>query len=949
MELINNYTQNICNRAVSMLIAVVVGLLISSQTSAQSYSGPFVITKGGTYTGNWESRDSEVPAVEIKTSEPVTIINSNIRGAGYLIKSWSYRANITVRNTNGYGLPPTPWRSYKKPRRFLIVDDFRNVVVENCYMEGTAGIALSVRYSGNGTESETIKIRYNKAKNIDGRVYGGMEISNFVKFNFRGEVPHAEIAWNEVFNEPNNSLVEENINLYNSRGTPHSPIRIHNNFLKGAYPIPATASVYSGGGILSDSPQDGKSDPKSMVTAHLKVYENHTVNIGQHNYGIASGNNIEVYNNRAINSGLFDDGTPMNTYNNGLYGYDYYKTGATFNNVMRDNVIGVMRKDYRVESNYFPDGTVKDVNNTFLPGKITKQDEINEYNTWLQKVQRNGLTIGPASQSNANKAPAVSIASPAANATHEHGKALTITANASDPDGSISKVEFFDAGNKLGEATQSPYAITIDKPKMGSYYLTATAIDNKGATSTSSAVSITISNKPSQNDNNGNGNGNNGNGNNNGGNSGQPITGAITREFWDDVHGGIGDIPVSKKPYATSTLNTFEAPSNVGDNYGQRLSGYITAPATGEYTFWISGDDMAELWLSSSESPSQKEKIASVGSWTGTREWDKFSSQQSRKIRLEAGKRYYIEALHVEGGGGDHLAVGWQLPSGAMERPIGGNRFSADVAEAPATNGSLTRELWDDVHGGIGDIPVSKAPYATSTLNTFEAPSNVGDNYGQRLSGYITAPATGDYTFWISGDDMAELWLSSSESPSQKEKIASVGSWTSAREWDKFSSQQSRKIRLEAGKRYYIEALHVEGGGGDHLAVGWQLPGGAMERPIGGNRLSPIDLIYTASSTSNATLAEEFNPSFTEKVAAYPNPFSDRLMIDFSGQEAEITQLALYDQSGKLVYRKEAKELNAGNRSLELDLTGMDIKSGLFILKYVDSEGKSGNMKVIKK
>src|SRR5687768_11239910 len=71
------------------------------------YSKPLVITKGGTYTGNWESRNSEIPAVDVRTSEPVIIINSNIRSAGYLIRSWGNESDITVKHTRGYGLPPT--------------------------------------------------------------------------------------------------------------------------------------------------------------------------------------------------------------------------------------------------------------------------------------------------------------------------------------------------------------------------------------------------------------------------------------------------------------------------------------------------------------------------------------------------------------------------------------------------------------------------------------------------------------------------------------------------------------------------------------------------------------------------------------------------------------------------------------------------------------------------
>src|SRR5690606_10271765 len=120
------------------------------------------------------------------TSEPVIIENSFIRGAGPLIRSLGQNADITIRNTKGYGLPPTPWRDYKKPRRFLALDVFKNVVVENCYLENTAGIYLGGQYTGNSTPSNTVKIRYNKVRNIDGRIHDGLEIAQFVQFNFRG-------------------------------------------------------------------------------------------------------------------------------------------------------------------------------------------------------------------------------------------------------------------------------------------------------------------------------------------------------------------------------------------------------------------------------------------------------------------------------------------------------------------------------------------------------------------------------------------------------------------------------------------------------------------------------------------------------------------------------------------------------------------------------------------
>src|SRR5436309_9547809 len=69
-------------------------------------SAPIVITKGGTYTGTWESASRLVPAVTIATSAPVTIINSTVRGPGNLIINTADHVNVTIKNTKAYGVNP---------------------------------------------------------------------------------------------------------------------------------------------------------------------------------------------------------------------------------------------------------------------------------------------------------------------------------------------------------------------------------------------------------------------------------------------------------------------------------------------------------------------------------------------------------------------------------------------------------------------------------------------------------------------------------------------------------------------------------------------------------------------------------------------------------------------------------------------------------------------------
>lgn len=91
-----------------------------------------------------------------------------------------------------------------------------------------------------------------------------------------------------------------------------------------------------------------------------------------------------------------------------------------------------------------------------------------------------------------NEAPTVSISSPANGASFDEGEDITLTASATDSDGTVTRVEYFRGSIKIGEATANPYSVTWSGASAGSYSLTAKATDNEGAVTTSSAVSITV-------------------------------------------------------------------------------------------------------------------------------------------------------------------------------------------------------------------------------------------------------------------------------------------------------------------------------------------------------------------------------------------------------------------------------------------------------------------------
>jgi len=91
-----------------------------------------------------------------------------------------------------------------------------------------------------------------------------------------------------------------------------------------------------------------------------------------------------------------------------------------------------------------------------------------------------------------NQRPVVSLSSPANNATFPAPANITLTATASDSDGTISKVDFFSGTSLLATAASSPYSFVWNNVLAGHYSLTATATDNLNASNTSAAVSVTV-------------------------------------------------------------------------------------------------------------------------------------------------------------------------------------------------------------------------------------------------------------------------------------------------------------------------------------------------------------------------------------------------------------------------------------------------------------------------
>lgn len=231
---------------------------------------------------------------------------------------------------------------------------------------------------------------------------------------------------------------------------------------------------------------------------------------------------------------------------------------------------------------------------------------------------------------------------------------------------------------------------------------------------------------------------------------------------------------------------------------------------------------------------------------------------------------------------------------------VGTSQLNLEVID---TGNAVTREIWSGVSGtSVTNIPLNSPASTSNTLGTLEGIANFGDNYGERIRGYLTAPVTGNYYFWISANNSAELWISNDGEPVNKVRRAYITKGTTTpRTWNVQPSQRSPWLALKAGQRYYIEILHKAGiGSGDHWSVGWsQDPIGTNTVPAGivpGYVLSPFiepsgaaipGTLYSANMLAQPEIVSSGVGSATLRLS--PDETQAVLKFSYSGLSSPVT------------------------------------------------------------
>ncbi len=187
--------------------------------------------------------------------------------------------------------------------------------------------------------------------------------------------------------------------------------------------------------------------------------------------------------------------------------------------------------------------------------------------------------------------PVVNITSPAEGANFTSGANITIEASANDPDGTVSKVDFYYGPNLIGTDNTSPFSIVWNSAPSGSHVLTAKATDNSGDSGISLGVNVTVAG---------------GNGSNNNFANAQPLSGETGSVVGNNF--GANKEPGEPNHHGNaggaSIWYTWQAPaagpvaiSTAGSSFDTLLAVY-TGDSLGGLTFVASNDDEPGLLTS---------------------------------------------------------------------------------------------------------------------------------------------------------------------------------------------------------------------------------------------------------------------------------------------------------------------------------------------------------------
>jgi hypothetical protein len=522
---------------------------------------------------------------------------------------------------------------------------------------------------------------------------------------------------------------------------------------------------------------------------------------------------------------------------------------------------------------------------------------------------------------------------------------VSITASASDTDGTVAKVEFYQGATKLGEDTSSAggWTYTWNGAPTGTYSLTVVATDDDGATTTSASVSITVNDPPNQ----------------------APSV-SITSPANNATYTALASVPIAADAAdsdgTVAKVEFFNGGAKLGEDADANGGWTYTwsGVAAGSYSLTaVATDDDGAATTSTAinitvNDPSNTPPTVSI---TSPSDGSSYAAPASISIFADASDadgsvvlvEFFAGAAKI--GEDANAAGGWTLDwSGVAAGSCvltakatdneGGVAISAGVTvvvlRAPDNpSGTVSGIRYDYYEGDWSNLPNfdSLTAVKSGTVATFDiSVRDTADYFGFEFAGYIDIPTDGAYTFYTTSDDGSRLFIGGGMIVDNDGLHGMV--------------EVSGTVGLAEGL-HEITVTHFERTGGEGLTVSWsgpgiakqEIPGSVLEQipspnnaptvsitspANGASYVAPADInVMATAADSDGTIARvemHLDGTFVSSLTTTPYEWADLTGLAVGTYSIRVTA---YDDDGDSAQDTITVTVTAGGGPVDTDGDGL--------------------------
>ena len=421
--------------------------------------------------------------------------------------------------------------------------------------------------------------------------------------------------------------------------------------------------------------------------------------------------------------------------------------------------------DGKLSFRLYPVGT-----NTAFSAYASKEN--GSTSSWPQLI----LNLGPVP-------PTVVLTNPADGSIFDAPASFSLAADAQDPDGSVTNVDFYNGFTRIAQSAAAPYTLTLSNLGPGKYTFAAVATDLAGLASTSAPVTVSVYNP-------------------------EPVgsgTGLWGEYF---LHPNLTD-PVDSATRIDPTVN-FSWPGSPGgaipaDNFSVRWTGQLQARHAGTHVFHTVSDDGVRLWVNGE---------LLINNWTIHTATEDIGGP----ISLQPGQYYDLQMEFFDNTGPAVAQLYWTQPGGTKEIIPQTQLYPADSGLRgqyyPTTNLTKTPAFTriDDVVN-------------FSWGKSSPDPTLLPGGFSVQWKGKVRANEAGTYTFYTISEDGVTLTVNNQ---------SVISNWTVHA-----STENSGSINLAAGQFYPVSLRFFHLTGEATAVLMWTTPTNGSKQVIPEANLTP--------------------------------------------------------------------------------------------------------------